>query len=232
MRKLGKVVFTVCLFLFFSQLIVQDYRRMSQASHPFASYFVMGPNQVFAKARTMTLNGLLPKSFNYLLAFAEKKEDFDAARFQEYFEYYRKVAEYMPQRADAYAMLGYCYYHMNRPVEAIVAFQKAADLNPQFSGFHYNLGVIYYKLGGYGQAIESLKKMTGLNPVADVAYIQSSREIYGPFLTGRANSRDYLVEEIRERYQEGRVLLVQCHLRLQQGRPKPGADDKVSLRIF
>lgn len=182
-----------------------------------ASPFILSPGLVDAQAKLMTINHLIPGDFVYLLDFADQKAEFDEGKFEEYALYYKKIVEYMPYRADALGMWGYCLYQLNKPVQAVMAFQKAISLNPQFFEFHYNLGAIYFKLGQYRLAAESLRKAAAIKPQITLSYIMASREIYWPLLMNKeagANPGYPLERQLAKTYRDGRILLIQSFLNL------------------
>ncbi|VAX37652.1 hypothetical protein MNBD_UNCLBAC01-1652 [hydrothermal vent metagenome] len=129
-------------------------------------------------------------------------------KLQDYVFYYQKVAEYIPNRADAYGLLGYCYYHLGQKQKAISAYEHAIKINPQFFWFHYNLSMIYFKDGEYQQAYEILKKTIKTKPQAVMAYIQWSKRIYLPIVLKKVEGGEYSVEqELKGAYQQCYKLL-------------------------
>jgi tetratricopeptide (TPR) repeat protein len=213
--KTSKPLVTAGLLLLFAYLIVQDFQKIQgKPRYPSASHFVLDQSKVASKAKTLTLNRLLPKSFDYLLSFSQKKEPLNISKFEEYFLYYQKVVEYLPGRADAQGMLGFCGYYLGKTRQAQSALEKAIAINPQFSGFYYNLGVIYFKQGRYAQAVEALKKAAMLPPKAALSYVLSSREIYAPFFIHEKDKVGFLKEQLRETSRQTYILLIQSYLHI------------------
>ncbi len=81
---------------------------------------------------------------------------------------YRKAAELKPA-GYTYLRLGMCYDALNKPREAVAAYQRAVKLMPFYAVAFNNLGVAYGKAGENGNAIASFKKAAKLDPYYPMA---------------------------------------------------------------
>lgn len=146
--------------------------------------------KVKAKAKAITLNHLKP-SFDDFVAYRVNHGRADISR--NYTIYYERLVEYMPQRPEAYALLGFCYYQTGKSQEAIASFISAMKLNPDFFWTPYNLGVIYFRQGRYQEAATMLRRAIALKPQVTLKTIFSSR-IYGEIIRS-VKDFDYAIEK-------------------------------------
>ena len=79
----------------------------------------------------------------------------DLNRFLSYFQ---SMIHREDTRIDAYAMMGFCYYHLGQKDKALAAYQEAVNLRPDFLWFQYDLGVIYLEQNQYQQAEQAFQK--------------------------------------------------------------------------
>lgn len=147
------------------------------------------------------LNFMMPSSFNVLLEIEKSHSVDDTQKLIPYFEFYSKVIELMPQRADAQGMLGFCYYYWGDFPSAVDAYEKAQRMFPQHFWFYYNLGAIYYNLKDYKKAYENFKKASEVDLDMSYTFILTSREIYMPifksFEKPEVEAQNRLLEAVR-----------------------------------
>ncbi len=95
-----------------------------------------------------------------------------AERWADAAEYYERVVKLKPQFADAYYNLGYCYSYLERPEDAVKAFQLAAEnaymevfgiRMTQYSALNALAGA-YTEARRYDEAISTLEKLRQTNP--------------------------------------------------------------------
>ncbi len=155
------------------------------------------------KRQILILNHIMPRSFDYLVETFYKKKAFDLRRLKSYLYYYQKVAEYMPERADAIGMTGFCFYQLGETDRAIVAYKRALEINPHFFWFYYNLGVIYLKKGRYQEAREAFNKAKDIQPERVLFFIKNSRRIYLPLVAkGMKDIQKELTNQLKEDYRK------------------------------
>lgn len=195
-----KLAVTVSLFILMVSLIRPAYHK---AKESFPKNFSLAdlkvdPDKVQTRARTTTLNQLIP-SFAYLAQWKRGSGNIDKQKMKDYERYYKKVAEYIPGRADAYSMLGFCYYHLGERDKAIVSYQKAAVLNPHFFWPYYNMGMIFFKDGEYQESAEMFEKALRTDLKNALIFMRSSK-IYQDII----READYSYEALLARMQKGR----------------------------
>jgi len=137
--------------------------------------------QEYADAKLRKLNNFAPRPYDYLIGLMEGQVTFNRARIEEYEHYYKMLIAYIPQRADAYGMMGFCAYHLGKIQEAIFYYQEAVRLNPHFFWFHYSLGVSYFNSGMYDKAGESFVNARSVDPSITYKFLFSSK-VYQPIL--------------------------------------------------
>lgn len=156
--------------------------------------FKIDLDEVANRARIETLNHKRP-DFVYLSDFIKSKNKISKYQLTLYRDYFKKVTEYMPRMADAWGMLGYCYYQLNDVNNARNSYLKAIEINPSFFWFQYNLGIIYYELEDYQKGSIYFKNATASNFKATLEFIYQSKYIYLPFLTRAGiNLEKYFVD--------------------------------------
>ncbi len=155
--------------------------------------------QEYDNAKLRKLNNFAPRSYEYVIELMDGNKSFDRWQVEDYEHYYKMLVAYIPNRADAYGMLGFCTYHLRKSQEAIRYYQKAVELNPQFFWFHYNLGVLYLQRGEYTKAIEALKAARATQPNDTLKFLLSSK-VYRPILADLADT-DLPKEKLKKGFQ-------------------------------
>ena len=159
--------------------------------------------------KTERMTQMSPASQEYLIQLSQGTHKGNAAQLKKYKDYYLLLTRYMPHRADAYGMLGFCYYYMGKTHQAMRAYQKAIIRNDAFFWYYYNLGVMYYKNGQYVQAIEVLEKSLNVDYKETFKSIIVSKHIYQPILEEqKRKDKQWLKKQILRGYQNCYVLLV------------------------
>ena len=136
---------------------------------------------VLVKGKATKLTRMIP-SFEHFAKVLEKKEAVDQEKFEGYANYFENVVKYIPQRADAFCLLGFCYYSLGKERGATEAYKEAMAINPHFFWPYYNLGVKAFQNARYEEAVEILSKAVALRPEMTLTYIFSSK-VYSPILT-------------------------------------------------
>ncbi|OGW97729.1 MAG: hypothetical protein A2Z81_05135 [Omnitrophica WOR_2 bacterium GWA2_45_18] len=191
-------------------------------------------------AKITVLNRLLP-SFVHLTGIMDDQEVPDKKKLRGCIQYYEKVVLYMPQLAEAYGLLGFCYYHTGEKQKSLEAYKKAALLNPHFFWSHYNLGLIDYKEGRYSEAVESFQKALTTQPEVNIKIINTSM-IYKQILLGSGHDHYDITTHLRNGYAAVRLLLIlsyselkalkQTDQRNNRNDPTAMLKEKINLRPF
>ncbi len=179
----------------------------------FIAYRFLDYQSVFEISRLKTLNRLVPPSFSGLVQYSQGTEQLKKEDLESYLYYFNKVIEYVPYEsdlADAYGMLGFCYYAKGEPHKAIDFYKKAIGLNPHFFWFHYNLGLIYYKQGRYKEAMDSLDHAISSNPGVIVEVLKTSR-IYRQVMELSKYSTQNMDIGLKTVYRNAYLLLITMH---------------------
>ena len=157
-----------------------------------------------------------PQIFKEFVLFAGEGRGLNAHQWQDFINYYEQFIKSFPKSADAYMMLGFCYYHLGQEAKAIAAYQKASVLAPDVLWPYYNLGVIYFKKGNYPRAIFYLKQAVQKEPPATLELIHRSKRIYLPIATAANINLSNLKRQIKEGYRDSYLLIAASLARLNQ----------------
>ncbi|VAX35579.1 hypothetical protein MNBD_UNCLBAC01-669 [hydrothermal vent metagenome] len=160
------------------------------------------------KRQISILNHIMPRSFEYLVETVQQKKEFDPRKLKTFLYYYQKVIEYMPNRADAIGLTGFCFYHLGETEKAMASYKKAIVSYPQFFWYYYNLGMIHLEQKQYAQAVEFFKKGLSLNPEKTMKLIYESRRIYFPLISITASLTKTLPpKQLEQGYQKAALLV-------------------------
>jgi tetratricopeptide (TPR) repeat protein len=164
------------------------------------------------KARGSALSRLIPQ-FEHLLDVRDGKITPNKERLKEYFIYFQKVDEYLPDKVDVLASLGYCAYYLGKEKDALVYYTRAILGYPDSLAFYYNLGALHFKKGEYAHAIKYLSSALKTSFVQNLSFISSSR-LYFPLIKDPAHIDRELAEYIKTGYERCYRLLVLSYERL------------------
>lgn len=107
------------------------------------------------RMRGISMSFFVP-SFESLSQAVAQEQSLPGDQLAPYMRYYEKVIEFYPEIAEAYALLGYCYFHQGDSYTALEYFQKAHHLQPYSFWTNYNLGILYWKQQNMAKTIEHL----------------------------------------------------------------------------
>ena len=156
------------------------------------------------------LNELQPDSFSILIQLSQNKKDISRSDLDRYIYYYRKIAENLTLRDDAYALLGFCYFHQGKDAKAVEAYTKAAQINPYLFWHNYNLGLIYFKSKKYKEAVTYFKKAKETDLEYNLDYLLSSR-IFIPILSESPPTVPQLKMSLQKSYQDCYFLSIMAY---------------------
>ena len=210
----GKMAVTIGLCLILGILIVREFRSLQPllTRNFVVQHILMEREKVKSKARAVTLNHMMP-SFGPLADALGGGGQVSEAQYSLYAQYYAKVIEYMPDRADAYGLLGYCYYHLGQANESRDAFQKAALLSPRFFWFPYDAGIMYFRSGEYRKAAEHLQRALAARPEQVAAFFRTSK-LYQDILRSAQGNPLVTPERLREGYRDCYRMLAMSYQKL------------------
>ncbi len=188
------------------------------------------------KMKTRVLN-FLTQPIDYLIYYSEGQEPFNRQAFDEYIHYYQTFAEYLPDTAAAYGMLGFCSYQIGKEEEAVNYYKRAVELQPDFFWFNFDLGLIYLNQNKFREAAESFQKALAANPKKDLLVMRTSRilgfienqEKFKKFYAGEnASIEEILMARWRATYSDAQKLLV---VSMQLTNHGPDAKSKFSFKL-
>ena len=150
-----------------------------------ASVVVVDYGKVFVGEDVRSFQFVRPDSFKSFVSEYEQRGRFDKDTLRRFLYYYKKAAEYMPNPADAFSLLGFCYFESGQYREAVGAYKRSIKINPKFFWSRYNLGFILFKQGKLRAASRWLRSALDIPPPVSLNFIGSSQRIYMPLLSAR-----------------------------------------------
>ena len=168
-----------------------------------ALFFIKKISFEMHEVKKNTLNFFMPREFKVFSEAIYNDVNFHQDALVKYQNYYRKIAEYMPYRAEAYGLLGFCSYYLGDKEKAIKSYIKAIELNPDFFWYYYNLGIIYWKSHQWQLSRQYLQKAIQVKPQETLKFIYSSQMIYLPIIKDRGYDFKKISEELQKGYEKG-----------------------------
>ena len=188
----SKVIAVICVVLFLGFVvseIVKDYKKL------------MGSKN----------EALMTKKYDPvigLINFRDNVQPRDEAHMRNFMRYYNRIIVRFPKRSDAYGMLGYCSFHLNKIDEAIDYYKKAIEINPDFFWFNYNLGILYFKKSEYKQAVGYLMNTVRNDPNPSLDFISGSRDIYWVVLSKTIKDSKDIINQMRLGHEKVFILAI------------------------
>ncbi len=164
----------------------------------------------FEAAKLRTINHYIPDNLTHLTLWGGHQGKIDKKQIERDLFYYTIILTLTPQRAETFAMLGFCRFYRGEWDQAEALYERAVQLNPRFFWFHYNLALIYIEEGKYTEAASSLKKALNLPPEITLKYIESARIYQQILLSDRANIKN-LKLSLTQGYKRAVRLLIVCY---------------------
>jgi len=158
------------------------------------------------QARSSTLNRYMP-DFDYLIKLREREIPPDPVKIEGYYRYYKKVAHYLPNKADVLGILGYCSYYSGKKNEALGWYHQATVSFPFSFALFYNLGALHYEQQDYPTAIQNFKKALKMDFKQNLRFISASR-IYFPLFKDPQHIDTELAEYMKLGYERCYKLLI------------------------
>ncbi len=186
----------------------------------------------YEKARLRALSEVPHDSFDDVVAAAQGRKPLTPQRMDAYVRYARLITRLDPDRADAFGLMGFCFFQQGDYKQAITFYSKAAFIEPGFFGFHYNLAYIHFKQGNFPQALEEVQKAILCDPKASLYYILTSSPVYALMLVTKINAYGIRAEQqIKNGYEKAYLLMAAIEYRLISGLPFPG-EEQLSLEGY
>jgi tetratricopeptide (TPR) repeat protein len=131
-----------------------------------------------------------PDNVNAIIQMAnlwERHGDADRAM-----EYFRKVLEKDPKRADVYKSMGWFYMNKQEYEQAIEHWQKALEIDPNIPDVHHSIALALMGQNKESQAIKELEKDVKISPRSSLSY----------FLLGQLHLQQQEYEKARDNYKK------------------------------
>jgi len=107
-------------------------------------------------------------------------------------EYFRKVLEKNPKRADVYKGIGWFFMHKQQYEQAIEYWRKAIEIDPNIPDMHNNIAMALMGQNKQGEAIKELEKDVNISPRPSFSY----------FLLGQLYLQQNEYEKARDNYEK------------------------------
>ena len=91
------------------------------------SHLVINYKRLKFKVQINAINYAMPSSFNNIVEVVREKKKINYEMFSKYIEFYSRIIQFFPERADAHGMLGFCYYHGGYQTKSIHSYEKAIE---------------------------------------------------------------------------------------------------------
>ncbi|GEM_PF-3396261 len=175
---------------------------------PWAHFIQTERQNVLAKSKMMALNLYMPADFTLMYDFLRPETNDHLGYLSFYVRYFQQAAQTLPPAyaADAYAMLGFCYFHQDKFKESYESYTRSLEQNPAFLWTYYNLAVIEFRSRNYDKAVFLLDRMFKVNPEISIQVLSSSK-IYTDILRGNQGAID-LPGELKATYADAMRMLV------------------------
>jgi len=140
---------------YYTGIIYVGKKELDKAMDYFKKFLDLKPNYPNNVEACVTL------AFLYFFKYDYKNAD----------EYFKKVIEYSPDKAEAYYDVGDIYYDRIKNMDkAMEYFKRAVELKPDFAEAYSYLGTISREKEDYSKAIEYYEKTVQLNPSSKTEY--------------------------------------------------------------
>lgn len=177
------------------------------------------------------LNQSMPVSFQYLIELAEGQRKAGAEELMKYIRFYERVVVFFPDRADAFGLLGFCYYHLGLKDKALAAFFKAHQLKPNFFWYPYNLGILHMELKNIQQAAKYWQMALSADFQETLNFMNGSKVIYRSLFMHDPDYNRILPVRLRNAYQRCQQW-VEIVKKIQKKESVLLATDDLRLQIF
>ncbi|MFW5871333.1 MAG: tetratricopeptide repeat protein [Verrucomicrobiota bacterium] len=114
---------------------------------------------------SIILSSCVQTLYNTALAYAEDEQFHEAVTVLE------KCVHLDADFAEAWGLLGICYFELNRPADSVAACKRAKTLRPDLIDMQIFLGLSYQRLELYQQAIEAFENLITDDPDYAEAYV-------------------------------------------------------------
>ncbi len=128
---------------------------------------------------------------------------------KKYLQYFQMLVKDNRLSADAYALVGFCQYHLGEKQKARDAYQEALRLNPTFFAFQYDLAVLDFEAGRYQEAFKGFEKALTTNPTDNIISLRKFRNFVYIIYKARAQN-SYLNDRLKKGYSLSAYFISVC----------------------
>gem|GEM_PF-1400351 len=100
-------------------------------------------------------------------------QDIDHGKYEDAIKKFNSAIDSKPDYAEAYFLIGFCYYSLGNYKKAAEAYKNAIRINPELYVGHSYLGLAYVELDQFDNAIKAFNNTIRIKPDYAKAYIWS-----------------------------------------------------------
>ncbi len=181
------------------------------------------------KASVITLNHEIP-DFQGFVSFYHSSRNSPSV-LSTYIDYYEAVTQVFPDKADAYAALGFSFYYMGDYEKAVKFYQEAIKRNDQIFYFHYDLGFLYLKEARYSEAAQQFEKALACDAKSSLEYVYSSK-VFLPLIGVMTQKQKANTLELKKDYEGALKLFTLAKYCLSQNITQKTNLGSADLKLF
>jgi len=137
-----------------------------------AAVFAFGVLMVFELDRFNVAGGFVaPASADLDFLYHDGVKSYEMARYEVAEARFREALNLFPESATLNNKLGLTLIQLDRPLEAVLAYQRAVALNPDLVDAHYNLGAAYQMIERYEEAEQEYRTVLDIDETYALAHI-------------------------------------------------------------
>ncbi len=121
------------------------------------------------------LNMSMPSPDMYRSLLRTEADTNTALQLEGLIAYYQQIIQAMPQMADGYSLLGFCYYRQGDKEKAFDMFQKAFYINPAYLYNGVNLSLMFLEANRFEEAIKIVSVTLEQDPRKSMQTIAASK---------------------------------------------------------
>lgn len=197
-NKINKIKF---LNIFLSRAVV-FYAVLICLSFGFVDY-----KKIAFNMKIDAINAVLPESYKYLIDVSEGKVSVNYQKFKQYVIFYQTVVNFFPERADAHALLGYCFFKLNNLAKAEYHYKEAIKLNSDNFMFYYNFAMLKLNSGDIKGAKDYLSKAVNCDLGNSIKFLHDSKIIYRSIISENPYIINNYIALLTQRYNNALRLL-------------------------
>ncbi|MDO8580877.1 MAG: tetratricopeptide repeat protein [Candidatus Omnitrophota bacterium] len=172
-------------------------------------------DRIYFGIKVRLVERIFPAKFNTLILVEQQEKNPTARELMPYINFYKRIVDYFPDQADAWSMLGFCYYYLGDSFNALWDYEQALKQQPEYFWFAFNIGTIYFRSGNFSQSIPYFEKAIKTNPDKNLEYILSSKVVYRSLLWELPKGAEELKARLKIGYQRSYLALILSSYQLQ-----------------